>query len=270
MLMSRFRRGSATAIMGAMLTLVAVQAASATCGATRDPEDVKRAVLEEAASSSTVPPGLALAVARVGSNFKVDALSPAGARGVMQIMPETGRREFGVEPDELWNPCKNIIIGVGFLSRLYEMYGRNWSLALSHYNGGALRQIGGHYRMHGRTHGYIRNVFRFWQAFERGENYLWTANTTENMLAVDASRGETAGRRPESACRAGESEPGCRENFVSGCPPRSRDQMQLRVSPRFSLEKPEVPEIHGEPENACRFGWTRRWGNEVIDEGRFK
>ena len=61
--------------------------------------EVQKIVLQEA-MNSIVPPALALAVAKVESDFNANALSSAGARGVMQIMPRTARDEFGVYEDE--------------------------------------------------------------------------------------------------------------------------------------------------------------------------
>jgi len=52
--------------------------------------DIKRIIVEEA-ENSRVPTALALAVARIESDFDPNALSSAGARGVMQIMPATAR-----------------------------------------------------------------------------------------------------------------------------------------------------------------------------------
>jgi soluble lytic murein transglycosylase-like protein len=58
--------------------------------------------------NSPVPPSLALAVAKIESDFNAHALSTAGARGVMQIMPATARSVFGVGKDELWNARLNV------------------------------------------------------------------------------------------------------------------------------------------------------------------
>lgn len=100
--------------------------------------EIQRLVVEEALNSR-VPPSLAMAVAKVESDFQEDALSPAGARGVMQIMPATGRGEFGVQPDELWDARLNVQLGIDFLEQLIERYDGRWDLALSHYNGGSIR-----------------------------------------------------------------------------------------------------------------------------------
>ena len=73
--------------------------------------------------NSIVPPALALAVAKVESDFNAAALSSAGARGVMQIMPDTGRDEFSVEEDELWNARLSIQLGIDYLGQLYRQDG---------------------------------------------------------------------------------------------------------------------------------------------------
>lgn len=92
-------------------------------------------VIEEAAETR-VPPALALAVAMVESRLRPDAVSPQGARGVMQIMPATAEGEFGVDPDDLWDPRVNARLGVRFLDHLIARYGGIES-ALAHYNGGS-------------------------------------------------------------------------------------------------------------------------------------
>jgi hypothetical protein len=98
--------------------------------------EIMRMVIEEAEATS-VPAALALAVARNESNFDANALSPKGARGVMQIMPRTGRDVYGVNEDELWDPRLNIQLGIDFLEDLIERYDGHWDLALSYYNGGS-------------------------------------------------------------------------------------------------------------------------------------
>ncbi len=77
-----------------------------------------QAELEKAASRYGLPLPLVLAVARGESFFDPKAISPKGAIGIMQVMPSTAA-EYGVSQDELFDPEKNIDVGVHYLSDLY-------------------------------------------------------------------------------------------------------------------------------------------------------
>ncbi|MBT3173039.1 MAG: lytic transglycosylase domain-containing protein [Rhodospirillaceae bacterium] len=99
--------------------------------------ETRRLVVEEAMNSH-VPPSLAMAVAKVESDFQPKALSSAGARGVMQIMPATAMGEYGVGAEELWDARLNVQLGIDFLESLIARYEGRWDLALSHYNGGSV------------------------------------------------------------------------------------------------------------------------------------
>jgi hypothetical protein len=136
-----------------------------------DQISIQRLVLEEAANS-TVPPALALAVARVESNFNARALSSAGARGVMQIMPATGQGEYGVAPDELWDARLNVQLGIDFLGRLIQRYDGRWDLALSHYNGGTISGTGADAQPLPATRGYVKEVMR-WYKFYDAQQRVW-------------------------------------------------------------------------------------------------
>ncbi len=129
--------------------------------------EVKRLVMAEAMDSD-VPVSLALAVAKVESDFNARALSSAGARGVMQIMPATARDEFGVSPKRLWEPRTNIRLGVRFLEQLHDQYNGRWDLALSHYNGGTVKGN----QPHTYTRKYIRTVKK-WQRIYQEQASLW-------------------------------------------------------------------------------------------------
>ena len=133
--------------------------------------EVKRTVVEEALNSR-VPPSLALAVAKVESDFQVRALSVAGARGVMQIMPATARGEFGVGADELWDPRLNVQLGIGFLEQLIDRYGGRWDLALSHYNGGSVAGSGPAAKVLPATRAYVDSVLR-WQRRYADQSQVW-------------------------------------------------------------------------------------------------
>ncbi|WP_193216485.1 MULTISPECIES: lytic transglycosylase domain-containing protein [unclassified Pseudoalteromonas] len=104
-------------------------------------------------------PILALSVAKVESNFEGDALSHAGARGVMQIMPATAMGEFNVSAAQLYDISTNIDIGIRYLKQLMNMYDQRLDIALSHYNGGsAVRQYDGSLKVIPATHKYVRKV----------------------------------------------------------------------------------------------------------------
>ena len=98
---------------------------------------IKSLLIENAEKSQYVSPALAIAVAKVESNFKSDAISNKGAIGVMQIMPRTALMEFGVKRRKLFKPEVNIKLGVKFLDSLIKKYKGDVAVALSHYNGGS-------------------------------------------------------------------------------------------------------------------------------------
>jgi soluble lytic murein transglycosylase len=92
-------------------------------------------------------PALRLAVARQESLFDPDARSPVGARGMMQLMPATGRavaRELGLPfaPERLTaDPEFNVRLGSHYLSRQLERFDRSMVMALAAYNAGPSRVL---------------------------------------------------------------------------------------------------------------------------------
>ncbi len=161
----RVRTGLAALAMGLVVATSggAVQAARATLPG-QTPEDIQHMVVEEAARAG-LSPELALAVAKVESGFNAAALSSAGARGVMQIMPATARGEFGVGADLLWSPAVNIRLGVAYLKGLLDYYGRE-EFALSHYNGGSRVGPPPYSQVIPETRDYVNAVLSWKQRFE--------------------------------------------------------------------------------------------------------
>lgn len=80
-----------------------------------------------------VSPALALAVIAVESAGRSDAVSHAGAQGLMQLIPATADR-FGVE--DPFEPRQNIEGGVSYLDWLLETFNQDPILALAGYNAG--------------------------------------------------------------------------------------------------------------------------------------
>jgi len=82
---------------------------------------------------TSVSPALVLAVIAVESSGRADAVSTAGAQGLMQLMPETAAR-FGVA--DRADPRANIAGGVAFLETLMTRYAADPVLVLAAYNAG--------------------------------------------------------------------------------------------------------------------------------------
>jgi soluble lytic murein transglycosylase len=94
------------------------------------------------AQEYNVDPYLVFAVIRAESKYLTTATSPKGARGLMQIMPETGVWIAGrlkladYHSEMLYEPETNIRFGVWYLSSLREEFDNNPVLSLAAYNGG--------------------------------------------------------------------------------------------------------------------------------------
>lgn len=108
-----------------------------------------------------VSPALVLAVIAVESAGRTDAVSSAGAEGLMQLMPDTATR-FGVS--DSMNPGQNIKGGVAYLNWLLNHFGDDPLLALAGYNAGE-----GNVRRHdgvppfSETRAYVPKVLATWQ-----------------------------------------------------------------------------------------------------------
>jgi len=89
--------------------------------------------IREAAERYQVEEGLIKAVIRVESGFNSRAVSPKGARGLMQLMPSTASM-LGVR--DSFDPRQNIDAGVRHLRGLIDRFNSDLKLALAAYNAG--------------------------------------------------------------------------------------------------------------------------------------
>jgi cell wall-associated NlpC family hydrolase len=97
--------------------------------------------IERAASAASLDPRLVAAVAWAESGFDPGAVSPAGALGLMQLMPATARG-LGVDP---LDPAQNLAGGARYLAAQLDRFGGRLELALAAYNAGpaAVAKAGG-------------------------------------------------------------------------------------------------------------------------------
>lgn len=87
-------------------------------------------------------PLLVLALIRQESAFQETARSLVGARGLMQIMPRTGRslaQKKNFKPNDLYDPELNVRLGTLYIDKLIKRYDGNLFHVLAAYNAGALR-----------------------------------------------------------------------------------------------------------------------------------
>lgn len=103
---------------------------------------VYREFIEKYSDEYDLDPYLVLAVIKVESSFRPDAVSPRDARGLMQITGKTGEWIAGklqmtdYSKEKLFDPETNIRIGCWYLSALYREFGE-LELMLAAYNAGS-------------------------------------------------------------------------------------------------------------------------------------
>jgi soluble lytic murein transglycosylase-like protein len=101
-----------------------------------------RPLIARAAGAAGVDPALVAAVARAESGFRADAGSPAGAQGLMQLMPSTAA---GLGVTDVHDPAQSLNGGARYLRQQLDRFGGDVRLALAAYNAGpgAVTRYGG-------------------------------------------------------------------------------------------------------------------------------
>lgn len=127
-------------ILNTMLRLNALQDTGSSRSTVKEADTVSTgsqsmdAIFEEAARTYDVPLNLLKAMGKAESGFDADAVSPAGAQGVMQLMPATAK-SLGVE--DPFDARSNIMGGAKYISQKLKQYNGNIDLALAAYNAGS-------------------------------------------------------------------------------------------------------------------------------------
>jgi soluble lytic murein transglycosylase-like protein len=116
-------------------------------------------LIVEHAQMNGLRPDLVRAVVQVESGFNPYARSPKGAKGLMQLMPDTAR-EFGVTNP--YNPIENVRAGTRYLRQLLDRYDNNEELALAAYNAGprAVDRYGETVPPYRETRNYVSKIDR--------------------------------------------------------------------------------------------------------------
>lgn len=121
--------------------------------------------VHDAAQQYGVEPALVHAVIAAESSYNPKARSPKGALGLMQVMPDTGRR-YGVAVADLTDPVTNIRTGTRYLSELLRLFSGNLALAVASYNAGeqAVMRHGGQIPPYAETQTYVPRVLKTYAA----------------------------------------------------------------------------------------------------------
>tara|TARA_R110000868_G_scaffold130626_1_gene340351 strand:+ start:1653 stop:2579 length:927 start_codon:yes stop_codon:yes gene_type:complete len=151
--------------------------------------DIQHMLIKEALKQD-VEPALALAIAKVESDFNPTALSHAGAKGVMQIMPATAKNGFNVASHDLYQPQINIRVGVAYIKQLLEQYEGQVDIALSHYNGGsAVKRSNGALWIIPATRDYVSKVKHYAQQYQQEDYQQILAQATKSKYAKNKHQG---------------------------------------------------------------------------------
>jgi len=114
-------------------------------------------------------PLLIKAIIKVESNFNPDAVSPKGAMGVMQLMPDTASN-YGVS--NAFDPHDNIKGGSKYFYKLMDMFNNNVTLALAGYNAGenAVIKYGYSVPPYEETLAYVDSVHAHYRYLKKNNN----------------------------------------------------------------------------------------------------
>jgi soluble lytic murein transglycosylase-like protein len=122
--------------------------------------------IREAATLYQIPVELVRAVIKVESDFDPRAVSPANARGLMQMIPETAERMM---VQDSFDPRQNIFGGTRYLRVLANLFNGDIQLTLAAYNAGegAVMRYGG-IPPYSETQDYVSRVLGFYRSYRGG------------------------------------------------------------------------------------------------------
>jgi soluble lytic murein transglycosylase-like protein len=165
-------------------------------------------LIEKYAQMYALDANLIYAVIKAESNFQANATSPAGACGLMQLMPGTAA-EMGVT--DIYDPAQNIAGGTQYLARMMELFNNDVRLALAGYNAGPenVKKYKGVPPFQ-ETQTYINRVLRFHNGFSQGGTSKYAELATVRNTAgriVSAQAAPPKGQRYVVHFHSGLSQP---------------------------------------------------------------
>lgn len=123
-------------------------------------------IISKAANKFNLDVALIKAVIKAESNFNHHAVSSKGAKGLMQLMPQTAS---ALKVDDVFHPENNIEGGARYLRYLLNLYRGNLTLALAAYNAGegAVAKYNYNIPPYRETQTYVKRVLAFYQNFSK-------------------------------------------------------------------------------------------------------
>ncbi|MFO0679647.1 MAG: transglycosylase SLT domain-containing protein [Polyangiaceae bacterium] len=145
----------------------------------RDPARFTRYddVIRQACALYQIPEQLVRAVIKVESDYDPRAISVSGARGLMQLMPDTAER---LQVKDIDDPRENIFGGVRYLRLLANQFNGDLALTVAGYNAGegAVMNYGG-IPPYEQTRNYVVSVTKYYR------RYRMVANPADASIATD-------------------------------------------------------------------------------------
>lgn len=122
-------------------------------------------MVDDVARNYGLESALLHAVISVESKYNPNAVSPKGARGMMQLMPQTAKR-YGVA--NALDPAQNIDGGARYLRDLMQMFDNDVTLALAAYNAGesAVAKYGNRIPPFRETSNYVPKVLSYYRQYQ--------------------------------------------------------------------------------------------------------
>ena len=191
-----------------------------------------------------IDPDLALRVVKQESGFNPNAVSKAGAGGLMQLMPATAK-DLGLSEQDRFDPEKNVDAGMRYLSKQIKDFG-DVGLGLAAYNAGPgnVRKAGNQIPQFKETQNYVASImgdkqFRLPQGVAEKAEPQQTELLDGSMYDRQLSRLEALRQQELADSKV------AREELRA-----SWDNRETPVEEKFEMVKIDVPQLKGLPMEA--------------------